>query len=229
MVLFFSVLDKGFVSSNQNVVAMQTYRFVADSGVVLLNRSLKVIAMDCGAAAILSYPNQPGAMSTLPSKILTILHSRKPKDFGLVKPSFHTEKGEYSCRACLAESPNVSFAEPLIVLHLEEVSSTIDTIRDVGTQYQLTDREIEVLHGISMGLTSRELGERMNISPNTVKAFLRLMMIKMGVKTRAGIAANILNRSMAVESAPAQSDLTHRSLGPTPRRAGRRSLRSGGI
>ncbi len=70
----------------------------------------------------------------------------------------------------------------------------------------LTDREIEVLRGISMGLTSRELGERMNISPNTVKAFLHVMMIKMGVKTRGAIAANILNRSRAVESAPAESD-----------------------
>jgi DNA-binding CsgD family transcriptional regulator len=33
----------------------------------------------------------------------------------------------------------------------------------------------------------------MAISPNTVKAFLRLIMIKMGVTTRAGIVAKILD------------------------------------
>jgi DNA-binding CsgD family transcriptional regulator len=37
------------------------------------------------------------------------------------------------------------------------------------------------------GLTNKEIGQRMNISPNTVKAFLKLIMMKMGVSTRSGI------------------------------------------
>jgi DNA-binding CsgD family transcriptional regulator len=37
------------------------------------------------------------------------------------------------------------------------------------------------------GLTSKQIADRMTISTNTVKAFLRLIMIKMGVSTRAGI------------------------------------------
>jgi len=36
------------------------------------------------------------------------------------------------------------------------------------------------------------LAERMNISPNTVKVFVRLIMIKMGVATRGAIVAQIL-------------------------------------
>ena len=43
-----------------------------------------------------------------------------------------------------------------------------------------------------LGLTSKEVAIRMNISPNTVKAFLRLVMGKMGVTTRAGIVAKLL-------------------------------------
>ena len=37
------------------------------------------------------------------------------------------------------------------------------------------------------GLTSKQIAERMSISTNTVKAFLRLIMIKMDVSTRSGI------------------------------------------
>ena len=37
------------------------------------------------------------------------------------------------------------------------------------------------------GFTNKEVGQRMNISPNTVKAFLKLIMMKMGVSTRSGI------------------------------------------
>jgi hypothetical protein len=38
---------------------------------------------------------------------------------------------------------------------------------------------------------------RMNISPNTVKVFLRLIMIKMGVTSRGAIIAQILQRQFA--------------------------------
>jgi len=49
------------------------------------------------------------------------------------------------------------------------------------------DREQEVAQLLSQGLTSKQIGLRMQISPNTAKAFLRLIMVKMGVSTRSGI------------------------------------------
>jgi DNA-binding CsgD family transcriptional regulator len=195
-------------------------RFVADAGMVLLNQALKMIAMDRGAAAILSYRNDSGdAMSALPKEILTILQNRESTDLGLVKACFRTPNSEYSCLVCSVEPANGSFAEPLIALHFEEVSSTRDAIRDVAVEFQLTDREIEVLQGISMGLTSREIGDWLKISPNTVKAFLRLIMLKMGVKTRGGVVANILNRSMTGERA---------APSPSARRVSNRTLKSSG-
>ncbi len=65
-------------------------------------------------------------------------------------------------------------------------------IRSVS-EYSLTDREKEALIGVAMGLTSKELAVRMKISPNTVKAFLRLIMVKMGATTRAGIVGRLLD------------------------------------
>jgi DNA-binding CsgD family transcriptional regulator len=215
---------------------------IADVGVVLTDRSLKLLACDRGAAAILSYPNQADAVaSSLPREIMDALRHRKPTDLASIRTHFHMGKNEYMCRAYLVESHNESLTEPLMALHLEKVSSTSDAIHEVGAKYHLTDRELEALRGISMGLTSKEVAERMNISPNTVKAFLRLIMIKMGVTTRGGIVANILNRSTVEERAgvePAEFDEQAPAVGDVsrpnaraaaPPRVARRSTLKNGI
>ena len=43
--------------------------------------------------------------------------------------------------------------------------------------------------------SKKEIAIRMNISPNTVKAFLRLVMVKMGVSTRSGIVGRVVGNS----------------------------------
>ena len=43
------------------------------------------------------------------------------------------------------------------------------------------------------GLSSKEIANRMDVSPNTVKTFLRLIMIKMGVSSRAAIVAKVIS------------------------------------
>jgi DNA-binding CsgD family transcriptional regulator len=72
----------------------------------------------------------------------------------------------------------------------------------MAAQFNLTEREREALQGISVGLSSKELAERMRISPNTVKAYLHLVMVKMGVTSRAGIVAKILEHNSGVGSKP---------------------------
>jgi len=52
----------------------------------------------------------------------------------------------------------------------------------------------DAFHGrtlLTLGLTSKEIASRMNISPNTVKAFFRMVMTKMLVSTRSGIVGKI--------------------------------------
>ena len=80
---------------------------------------------------------------------------------------------------------------------LQRNASTIEAVYEVATHYNLTGREREALEGISAGLSSKELAKQMNISPNTVKAYLRIIMVKMGVNSRAAIVARILEQSSA--------------------------------
>ena len=48
----------------------------------------------------------------------------------------------------------------------------------------LTGREIEVLDHVSQGLTSKEIGEELFISENTVKNHVRNILDKLGVHSR---------------------------------------------
>ncbi|PYS00294.1 MAG: hypothetical protein DMG15_05070 [Acidobacteria bacterium] len=67
------------------------------------------------------------------------------------------------------------------------------TLMDLAARFQLTDREMEAIQHLADGLTSKEIAHRMNISPNTVKASLRLIMLKMGVTTRSGVIGKLIN------------------------------------
>lgn len=171
---------------------------VTEGGMVLLDLSLQLVAFDAGAAAILNdyhSPDESEPGASVPKEVLDLIRNRKPSELSTMKTHFSMGKRKYSCRAYLLESRNESFTLPMVALHLERDSSYTDALSEVIAEYHLTSREQEALRGISMGLTSKELAEQMNISPNTVKAFLRLIMIKMGVTTRAGIVAKLLEHN----------------------------------
>ena len=65
-------------------------------------------------------------------------------------------------------------------------------LRDLAERFQLTDREREAVEHLAEGLTSKEIALRMKVSPNTVKTFLHLVMIKMGVTTRSGVIGKMI-------------------------------------
>ena len=54
----------------------------------------------------------------------------------------------------------------------------------------LTPTELQVAHHIAAGLTNRQIGQRMFISPSTVKAHLSHIFAKLGTPSRAQLAAN---------------------------------------
>ena len=62
----------------------------------------------------------------------------------------------------------------------------------VSRQFNFTQREQEVLKYLLQGLTGKAIANRMNISPNTVKAFLRMIMIKTGVSSRSEMVSKII-------------------------------------
>lgn len=78
---------------------------------------------------------------------------------------------------------------------LTRSSRLAENVRRTCEQYKLTPREREAVLLLSQGLTSKEIARRMDISAHTVKAFLHLIMLKLGVTTRSGIVGKIASPS----------------------------------
>lgn len=173
---------------------------LALEGVILLDRTLQLLALDTGAAAILDIGEAScgkpldsgfGVTSELSSSLRSQFQTQTEAVHAQVTAGGH----EYSCHASVAKPYSPGLSEPLVVVHLRRELSVAEAVHNVGKEYHLTDREQEALIGISMGLSSKELAVRMKISPNTVKAFLRLIMVKMGVNSRAGMIGKLLDQN----------------------------------
>jgi DNA-binding CsgD family transcriptional regulator len=181
-------------TSNQPARNIGRPSYKAADGVIVTDMALQPIALDSGAAAILSGEPVPGNGSfRLPPVILDALNARKPGNGSVVRGQFRIEGITYSCCMHLVQSCNSTGAEPMIAIILHKYFNVDDAVMAAAAEYSLTEREQEVFRGILMGETNKELAARMQRSPNTVKAFTRLIMIKMGVTTRAGLAGKLLN------------------------------------
>ena len=166
---------------------------VAIEGLIVLDGSFNPIALDAGAESILGDLSENGG-GTLPPEITRLLKTRPERELDAASASMKIGQHEYGFRVFLMTSRASAVMQPNVVLYLKREHSTVDAVRQAGKDYHLTDREQETLIGVVMGFTSKELAFRMEISPNTVKAFIRLIMIKMGVATRTGIVAKLLNQ-----------------------------------
>jgi len=60
----------------------------------------------------------------------------------------------------------------------------------------LTEREVEVLRLMAGGLTNRQMGDRLFISPKTVGRHVENIYLKIGVSTRAGAAVYAMERRL---------------------------------
>ena len=70
-------------------------------------------------------------------------------------------------------------------------------------KYHLSQREGEAVRFLIEGLTNKEIAARMGISPDTVKVFLRLAMMKMEVSSRSGIMSKFIHLKES-DTGPAQ-------------------------
>lgn len=94
-----------------------------------------------------------------------------------------------------SSSNTASQAQPRVVVMLEREPKQHVDITQWSNEFQLTVRERETVQLLMRGLTSKEIAQAMNISPNTVKSFLKLVMAKVGVSNRTGLVAKVFDRA----------------------------------
>jgi|ERR1700730_13606748 DNA-binding CsgD family transcriptional regulator len=166
------------------------------AGFLLLDSSLNPISFNAEATQILSYPENVADRNRLEVFLAAKIHSTLLNRPGSGDAPFVTEfrsgRRRYFCRAFVLDSQAKEPGQPSIAVLLERGPSGLVPLRRVIGQFNLTQREREVLEYLLQGMSSREIANRMELSPNTVKTFLRLIMIKMGVTSRSAIVSKII-------------------------------------
>jgi DNA-binding CsgD family transcriptional regulator len=165
-------------------------------GFMLLNGSLQPIAFNSEAVQILAFPTRPDRIQHtnifLKDKIRSsLLKNQNGHEVAFVK-EYRSGSRHYVCRAFHIDCNVHEDALCTTALLLERHCSSDSDMKDLLQQFDLTPREQETVMLLVEGLTSKEIANRMKISPNTVKAFLRLVMVKMDVSTRSGIVGKII-------------------------------------
>jgi DNA-binding CsgD family transcriptional regulator len=105
---------------------------------------------------------------------------------------FKAGRRHYLCRAFLINSHTEEPGQPTTAVLLERGPAGLVPLSQVCQQFKLTQREREVLEYLLQGMSSKVIANRMNLSPSTVKGFVRLIMIKTGVSSRSAIVAKIM-------------------------------------
>jgi DNA-binding CsgD family transcriptional regulator len=181
----------------QNAVS-SVPRKQADFGFLLLDPSQKLIFANEEVVRILTYPNgrHNNVDRLVREKICPILRGEgSPLQFPLINEfkEFKSGRRRYLCRVFRVTPRAGNFApQEDIALLFERASGPSFDLGQIREKYHLTEREHETVQHLIRGCTSKEIASRMQISPNTVKAFVRLVMIKMGVSSRAAIMSKII-------------------------------------
>ena len=166
-------------------------------GLVLADSSLNPIYANPQAVQILAFPEKFEAIKAQKSFLAAKTRSILPDGDLTREPPTNREvisgNRRYVCRIVPLNPYKRNSSGPTVALLLERPSGGLYDIRKVCEHYHLTPREQQAVELLVQGLVGKEIAERMGISPNTVKAFLRLVMIKMGVTTRSGIMAKMIH------------------------------------
>ncbi len=184
--------------------------FASRLGLVVVDSSLNLMATNAEAIKILTFPALPEKISHLDRWLTNKVRSdlvapSQPKPVAFVS-EYRSAKRLYLCRSFPLNTTSTTRTSscPAIVLLMERKGSGAVTTADLCERFGLTPREQQTVQALLQGLTSKEIAERMKISPNTVKAFIRLVMVKMNVSTRSGIIGKLLEPSVnSVEDSPA--------------------------
>ncbi|UWZ81926.1 helix-turn-helix transcriptional regulator [Occallatibacter riparius] len=176
-------------------------------GFILINRAICPVAFNTAALQILAFPTDPNKIHQPMLFIRDKITFWLLKSNGRAEPIFVHEivsgQRKYTCRAFRCDW-QIGTNEPMnYVVLLERHSHGPGGLIGLTEQFGLTPRELQTVSLLTEGLTSKQIASRMRISPNTVKAFLRLVMFKMDVSTRSGIVGKVFG------SQPDTAEETH--------------------
>jgi DNA-binding CsgD family transcriptional regulator len=182
-------------------------RSASGAGILLLNAQFRPVHYNAEAVSILGYPKKTRDAPSLDPVLSEFQMLKLNQPSSPVVPvvmEFTSGRRRYLCRAFHLDAHNGvdGRVQPRLVLVLErdtrcDSRQPADTTR-WSEEFQLTNRECETVKLLLKGLTSKEIAVQMSISPNTVKAFLKLAMAKVGAANRTALVARLFEMASLV-------------------------------
>lgn len=171
-------------------------------GFILVDFDLEPIAFNSSALQILAYPTVVGQIQQqtafLKEKIKTRLLQTNGDGKMKCGKEYRSGIRRYQIRAFRCGAQEADEKKHCVAILLERQVSFKSFLDETLQPFHLTPREMQTVMLLVEGLTSKEIAGRLNISTNTVKAFLRLVMVKMNVSTRSGIVGRIVGQPVSV-------------------------------
>lgn len=167
-------------------------------GVLVLNTFLGPVACNKEALQILAFPDDTKGLkhltSFLASQVQSKLVTRSSIERRRFVRQFKSGRRTYQCRALNLHQigKGTEMAETIALLLERQPPTLLSLKRRTWDEFKLTQRERQTIELLLKGMTNKEIALSMNISPTTVKTYLRQIMTKMRVPTRAAIVGKIL-------------------------------------
>jgi DNA-binding CsgD family transcriptional regulator len=167
----------------------------AKSGFLLLDASLNPLESNNEAIHILSYPSNPDRIKQLQTflsdRVRTTLIDHSALQAACLVNQFRSGRRRYFCRNFGIDLNVRHSGQPVVAVLLQRNATAEFAVEEICRQFDLTRRERETVGLLFQGLTTKEIANRLCVSTNTIKAFIRLVMVKMNVSTRSGIVGRI--------------------------------------
>ena len=162
-------------------------------GFLVTDAALRPLSANHEAIAILTHAEKDAPLKNLAEVYQRTLRNSLLRRHGLpASIQFESGRRTYVCRGFELDSSRQTDGSPAVLMVLERGVSQSIALCQISEHFHLTRREQEVVMLLLEGLSNKELADRMAISANTVKALLRLVMMKMQVTSRAAVAATVL-------------------------------------
>jgi DNA-binding CsgD family transcriptional regulator len=163
-------------------------------GFLLMDASFNPVYVNTEAVRVLTYPQLPTEITALDRYLSEKVRLLFPESEPSHTAEITSGRRQYFCRVLPVASRSEDPSHATAVLFERSAERSID-IAQAAAEFQLSSREKETVAHLSKGLTTKEIARRMDISPYTVKTYVRLVMIKMGVATRSGVVGKLVCNS----------------------------------
>jgi DNA-binding CsgD family transcriptional regulator len=101
------------------------------------------------------------------------------------------EDGQYELQATLVQTSGLG-SGPIVLVAVKAPAALTPSAAALAARFRLTPREAEVALKLARGERDRAIAQALGISHNTVRRHVEHVLAKVGVHTRAGLAARLL-------------------------------------